>query len=216
MKVLIIGGSGLVGGRLLDLLAGSTEHEIKCLLRHPVNERKGIKQRVATVGDWLSHAADFGPDVLISTLGTTIAQAGSKAAFAAVDKDLVLAVADAARGSGARQCITVSSVGAAAVSGTFYLRTKGEIEAALAAAGFDRLDILRPGLLLGERGGPARPMERLGMALAPITNLLTPRVFDRYQAIRATAVAAAIAALVGAQPSGHFIHHNREMLALAD
>ena len=34
------------------------------------------------------------------------------------------------------------------------------------------------------------------------------------QAIRATAVAAAIAALVGAPASGQFIHHNREMLAL--
>ena len=47
-KLLIIGGSGLVGGRLLDLLAGSTDHEIMCLLRRPVNERKGIGQQVAT------------------------------------------------------------------------------------------------------------------------------------------------------------------------
>ena len=213
-KLLIIGGSGLVGGRLLDLLAGSTKHEITCLLRRPVVERKGIMQQVADVADWPHHAADFCPDILISTLGTTIAQAGSKAAFAAIDKHLVLAVAEAARGSGARQCIAVSSVGAAARSGTFYLRTKGELEDALAAMGFDRLDTLRPGLLLGDRGGPERPAERVGMMLAPLTNLLTPRSFDRYRAIQASTVAATVAALVGAQPSGHFIHHNREMLAL--
>ena len=80
MKILIIGGSGLVGGRLLDLLAGSGQHDIKCLLRRPVNERKGIGQKVADVADWPHHAADFCPDILISTLGTTIRQAGSKAA----------------------------------------------------------------------------------------------------------------------------------------
>ena len=33
--------------------------------------------------------------------------------------------------------------------GVIYLRLKGEMEAALAGLGFDRLDIVRPGLLRG-------------------------------------------------------------------
>ena len=40
---------------------------------------------------------------------------------------------------------------ASAKAGNFYLRTKGETEDGLRALGFERLDILRPGLLTGER-----------------------------------------------------------------
>ena len=160
---------------------------------------------------WPAAIADLGVDVFISTLGTTIRQAGSQTAFVAVDKTLLL---DCAAASRARQSIAVSSVGAG--GGGFYLRIKGEAEAGLQAVGFDRIDILRPGLLLGDRQGPARPAERIGMALAPITNLLTPRSLDRYRAIEAETVAAAIAALTGNSAPGHFVHHNREMLALAD
>ena len=215
-KVLVIGGSGMVGGRLLNLLAGSSGHQVKCLLRRPVDERKSIAQRVADIADWPRHTIDFAPDILISTLGTTIREAGSKAEFSAIDEDLVLSVAQAAKQAGARHCIAVSSVGATARSGNFYLRTKGEVEDGLDRIGFDRLDILRPGLLAGERRGSKRPGERLGMMLAPLTNLLTPRSFDRYRAIAASVVAAALLALIEAQPLGQYIHHNREMIALVD
>ena len=125
-------------------------------------------------------------------------------------------LAQAAKQAGARHCIAVSSVGATARSGNFYLRTKGEVEDGLDRIGFDRLDILRPGLLAGERRGSKRPGERLGMMLAPLTNLLTPRSFDRYRAIAASVVAAALLALIEAQPLGQYIHHNREMIALVD
>ena len=211
MKIAIIGGSGLVGGHLLDLLGQSGGRDVHAFLRRAVAERPKLTQHIAPASEWPAAIAALKPDIFISALGTTIRQAGSQAAFAAIDKTLLL---DCAAASSAKQVITVSSVGAGG-SG-FYLKIKGEAESGLKALNFDRLDILRPGLLLGERSGPPRPAERLGMALAPLTNLLTPRSLDRYRAIEAAKVASAIAALIGAQPLCHFIHHNREMRVLAD
>ncbi len=211
MKIAIIGGSGLIGSHLLDLFVQSGEHDVHAILRRAVAERLGLTQHIAPTTDWPATIVALQPDAFISTLGTTIRQAGSQAALAAIDKTLLL---DCVAASRAKQAIVVSSVGAGG-SG-FYLKTKGEAEDGLKALCFDRLDILRPGLLLGDRPGPPRPAERIGMALAPLTNLLTPPSFDRYRAIEAADVAKAIAALIGAQPPGHFIHHNREMRALAD
>jgi len=107
----------------------------------------------------------------------------------------------------------VSSVGANAKASNFYLATKGKAEDGVKAIGFARVDIFRPGLLRGERSGATRPVERLMISLSPITNLLTPRLFDHYRAIDADDVAGAMAGVVGKAGEGMFVHHNRAMWA---
>src|SRR5690606_3024257 len=109
-----------------------------------------------------------------------------------------------------------SSVGAAAKSGNFYLRTKGETEDDLAALGFDRLDFLRPGLLRGDRPGPQRLGEGLATIAAPLTDALLHGRFRRYRSISGDSVAAAIVALAGQKGSGVYIHENDAIRALAD
>lgn len=138
----------------------------------------------------------------VCALGTTIRVAGSQDAFAAVDRDLVLALAGIAQRQGARQAIVVSSVGASARSSNFYLRVKGEMEAGIEALGFERIDILQPGLLLGDRSGQHRPGERIGQWLAPLYNPLLRGPLSRYRAIGAEVVAAALVALVGRSDGG--------------
>jgi uncharacterized protein YbjT (DUF2867 family) len=55
----------------------------------------------------------------------------------------------------------VSAAGASPGSGNFYLRTKGEAEAAVEALAFPSLAIMQPGLLRGARD-EFRAGERLG------------------------------------------------------
>ena len=203
----MIGATGLVGGLLVPKLG---RYELTVVGRRAVESV--VDQRVAAVADWPAVVESLRPDIAISTLGTTIRAAGSRAAFAAIDHDAVIAFAQAARQAGARQFLMVSSVGAGGAS--FYLKTKGLVEAAVRDLGFVRVDIFRPGLLIGNRAGPARPVERLLAALSPMTNALTPRVFDRYQAIAADDVAGAMARAVGVMSGGVFIHHNRDMQTL--
>jgi uncharacterized protein YbjT (DUF2867 family) len=206
MKIILFGASGLVGGLLVPLLGG---HDLTVVGRRTA----GVgKERVARVEDWPWVIAEAQPDVVISTLGTTIAKAGSREAFAAIDHDAVVAVAVAGKAAGARQFMMVSSVGASASSANFYLATKGRAEASVTALGYARLDIFRPGLLVGTRPGDPRFAERLGILLSPLTNALTPRRFERYRAIAAADVAQAMARAVGTVQPGAHIHHNREML----
>lgn len=210
MKIVLAGATGLIGGLLLPKLSG---HEVTLVGRRRVDGHD--RQLIGAASEWPALMAGHSFDIAISALGTTQKIAGSKAAFAAVDRDAVVAFGQAARGCGARQCIIVSSVGADPSASNVYLKTKGEAEAGLAAIGFERLDVIRPGLLRGNRGGPARTVESLAMAASPLTDLLTPRSLDRYRSVAADDVAKAIAALCGASGDDVHIHHNREVGGLA-
>jgi hypothetical protein len=77
--------------------------------------------------------------------------------------------------------------------------------------GFARLDILRPGLLVGERGNDRRPGERLGILLSPLTDMLLLGAASRYRSIPARIVAISIAAMVGQNGEGSFIHENNAL-----
>jgi uncharacterized protein YbjT (DUF2867 family) len=150
-------------------------------------------------------------DVAICAIGTTMRLAGSQSAFRAVDFDIAVDFALAARGAGVGHMIIVSSVGADPASSNFYLRTKGEMEEAVRSLGFDRLDILRPGLLRGDRGPERRLGERIGVIASPLVNLFLRGGLAKYAAIDARAVATAIVRLAGEDSPGTFIHHNREI-----
>ena len=211
-RLLLIGGTGLVGSMLLQRAATRPDLQLTSLTRRagqgvPINFDAMLQSPEAIVT-----AAAPQADVAISCLGTTIRKAGSEAAMFKIDHDYVLAFARGARAAGARQFILMTSAGAGG-SG-FYLRTKGAIENAVAALGFDRLDLIRPGLLLGDRA-ERRFAEKLGQAVAPVLNPLLRGSWSRYQALPAETVASAILALAGAPGGGRFVHENDGLRALA-
>lgn len=132
------------------------------------------------------------PRRLFIALGTTMAQAGSQAAFRAVDFDAVVGVARIARARGATHCGLVSALGADARSGVFYSRVKGEAEDALAALGFERLVVARPSLLDGERAALAQPQRGgEGWALR-LTRPIAGLIPARWRPIAAQRVARAL------------------------
>jgi uncharacterized protein YbjT (DUF2867 family) len=214
-RILLIGATGLIGGLLADRLAGGPAH-IHALVRRPTG-RSGPNwsESIAPADQWPDLARSIGGDVAVSALGTTRRAAGSEEAFRAVDQHMVIAFAQAAREAGVAHMIMVSSVGADATARAFYLRVKGETEAAVRALDFPRLDLVRPGLLRGDRGPERRLGERIGIALSPLMNLLLLGRLDRFAAIDASVVAAAMATLVAQGQPGTHIHHNRELHALA-
>jgi uncharacterized protein YbjT (DUF2867 family) len=209
-KLLITGATGLVGGLLAKRLDPATVETVGRREDPALDPR--VVQHVAAIEAWPDLVSHAKADVAICCLGTTLKQAGSQAAFAAVDRDAVIAFATAVRAAGATQFLMISSVGASATAASFYLKIKGETEAAVAGLRFERVDIFRPGLLRGSRGGERRAGERAAIALSPLTDLLTPRAFDKFRSIAADQVAAAMAAAIGNAAPGLFIHHNRDML----
>jgi len=90
-------------------------------------------------------------DEVYCALGTTIKKAGSQDAFKAVDFDAVVTLAEWAKKREAGRFVVVSSIGANAESGSFYLRTKGQMEKRLITTQLNSLIIVRPSLLIGKR-----------------------------------------------------------------
>lgn len=125
-------------------------------------------------------------DAAISTLGTTMAQAGSREAFYAIDHGYTLAIARALRDRGATRFGLNSALGADAGSRSFYLRTKGGIERDIEAIGFASLVVVRPGLLGGERA-EARTAEGIGLFVARVLGPLLPAKWRISQATRVAA-----------------------------
>jgi uncharacterized protein YbjT (DUF2867 family) len=174
-----------------------------------------MEMMVADPVGWPEAVAAIAPEAVLCALGTTRREAGSEEAFRAVDHDLVLQLAAAARDAGASHFVLVSSVGADALSKAFYLRVKGEVEAALAKLRFRRLDILRPGLLRGRRTGDRRPLERLAQLAAPLADLALHGSKRRYRSIDASVVAAAALQLTGEKAAGRFVHEHDAIVRAA-
>ena len=209
MKLLLAGGTGLVGRWLIEL-AKDRQISITTVGRRITGEVEN-----ELVVDFADLPILPSADIAICTLGTTISDAGSKPAFKAVDFDAVMALARAAKQSGVRHFLVVTAVGADPDSRAFYSRIKGAVEIELATIGFDRLDILRPGLLLGQRQS-RRFVEQVLQDLSPAIALITRGPWARYASISAEKLAGALLALCHATGPGIFYHHSPELQSLGD
>lgn len=209
--VLFAGATGLVGSRTLPLLL-QDGHKVVAVGRRRTGQSHPALTELQT--DFTAVPPLPAADVAICTLGTTIRAAGSQAAFRAIDHDAVLAFARAAQAAGCRQAIVVTAVGASPSATAFYSRVKGEAEAGLTALGFDRLDLLQPGLILGPRS-ERRPVEALFQALAPVLNPLLPASLSHFGAVPADTIAGAIRALVRTEGRGVFRHRNKSIQDLS-
>ena len=206
-RALLVGATGLTGSKLLELLLRSPAcGVVHVLARRPLVLRHP-KLRVHEV-DFASLRAEDLPEVddVHCCLGTTIRAAGSRAAFREVDHDYVVRVARLARERGATRLVVISAMGADPRSLVFYSRVKGEMEAAVAALGYESVTLLRPSLLAGERT-ERRLGERLGLYAA---RAFAPLIPLRYRAIPADAVAAAMKHFAAeGEPGVHVVESGR-------
>jgi uncharacterized protein YbjT (DUF2867 family) len=213
IQICLVGSTGLTGSALIEQAVGREDVRLHAIARRQVPLPKGARM-VLVVGetaDWPTEIAGSGARVLVCALGTTWRKAGKdEAAFRAVDFDLVLACARAAKAGGIDHAIVVSSVGANVHSKRLYLKVKGEMEAAVIKCGFRRLDILRPGLLRGARS-ELRFAERAAMVLSPLADLVLRGSFVKYRSIHADVLAATIYALVKEKAGGRFVHESESM-----
>lgn len=91
------------------------------------------------------------PSIVFSSLATTKANAGGFEKQYALEHDINVEVAKAAKNAGAKTYVCISGHGANPNSYFNYLKMKGEIEEHVKEIGFDHTIILRPGLISGNR-----------------------------------------------------------------
>jgi uncharacterized protein YbjT (DUF2867 family) len=190
---LVAGATGLVGGLLIKTLLDAPDYtRVYALTRRPYGkDHPRLANRVVVFERMTEQLKGLSANDAFCCIGTTIAEAGTQEAFREVDLGRVMQFAQAARAAQVTRFVVVSSVGADPRSKKFYLRTKGEMEQAIAAAGFTSVDILQPSLLLGPRK-QLRPLEITGRIFAPLINPLLTGPREAYRAIPAEVVAKAM------------------------
>lgn len=209
LRVLLVGASGAVGQEVLkQALAHRHIARVVALTRRPLSLKH--PKLVNPVLDFsvLPDAAKWWVcDAMICTLGTTIRQAGSAAAFAAVDRDLPLEIARRAKTAGATRCALNSSLGAS-LKGNFYLRTKAEAEQGIIALDFASTTIVRPSLIDANRND-SRPAERAGILVARV---LRPLIPQRYRPVTPQQIAYALVEGVVSETPGLKIIESDQLL----
>lgn len=209
LRIALVGASGLIGSEIVKLCVGREDVRLSAISRAELPLPPGARMEVfvADPDKWGEVVEALRPTAVISALGTTWKKSGKdEAAFRAVDRDLVLEVARAARAHGVERFLSVSSVGADPHARSFYLKLKGETDRELAKLGIGRLDVLRPGLLRGKRGGERRLGERLAILASPLINPLLGGKWRQYRAIDARTVARAALYLAMRPARGRFVH----------
>ncbi len=201
MRAVVTGATGLIGKEIVKQLAQNDEVEEVTVVgrRYLDYSHPKVEQHIADLGDAEAIRPYMQGDVLFCALGTTIKRAGSKENFRLVDHHFVVNAAKVASEEGVKHFCVVSSIGAKAESGNFYLRTKGEMENEISALPFTSVHIFRPSLLLGNRE-ENRPGERIGEAFFKLFGFIFKGKLERYAPIHASTVADAMikASLSGA------------------
>lgn len=201
MKAILLGATGAVGRDLVhQLLQDDRFTELYLLVRRIPEGLRSPKLRIEILDfdqpdQWpeLPEA-----DVLFSSLGTTLRDAGSQAAQYHVDYGYQYEVARRAAARGVPHYILVSAWGAKPKARSFYSRMKGELEAAVQALPFRRISILRPPLL--ERKGSTRSGERLTAAV--LRGLSALGLLRAFRPMPTSVVARCMHALSTSQHSG--------------
>lgn len=204
---LIIGSTGLIGSQLLELLLESTEYEkvITFVKRDSGIQHPKLKQQIIDFDKPETYKELVVGDDFFCTIGTTIKKAGSQEAFRKVDFEYPKQFASLALQNKVKQFLLISSLGAEANSGNFYLKTKGEIQDFLKNCNFENVAVLQPSLLLGNRK-EFRLGEKIGAFFMKLFSFLLIGNLKKYKAIQSKVVAKAMFIIAQENKSGFNIY----------
>ena len=196
---IVIGATGLVGSELVKLLIDDDSYKrIRIFTRRSIGiKNPKIEEHIVdfeNIDDWKHEITG---DVLFSSLGTTIRQAGSKTVQYKIDFTYQYEIAKAAAENGVEQFLLVSSLGANPKSSIFYSRMKGELDEAVQKLRFKKICIIRPSALVGQREAERVGEKMMIKITAAIVSVLP--LLKKYKPINANTVALAMIN-VAAQP----------------
>ncbi|MFO0574531.1 MAG: oxidoreductase [Polyangia bacterium] len=211
---LVLGATGLVGKRCLELLCQDESYDaVFALVRRPLelaSRPPRLREHVidfAVLGDAV---ATIAAENVFCCLGTTLAKAGSKEAFRQVDYHYPLLAARRAADTDCRNFLLVTATGADDHSSVFYNRVKGEVERDISALTLRAVHILRPSLLLGPRE-EHRPAEAAGQVAGRFLSPLFVGPLRKYRPIGADTVAHALCRIARADQAGRHIYLSDEL-----
>lgn len=224
----VFGSTGAVGSKILDtLLATETFGSIKTVSRRAprasspkldcIVEPDSTKWRTLLPAALGSPTPTTTTTTVFDAVGTTRALAGSVEKQWAIDHDLCIATAKAAKAAGVRTYVYISSHGTRSLPTSLlpYSKMKVGVEDAIRELAFEQAIILRPGMILGAREVPKAPFwEGLMGRLHNVSQGLQDRMGQDQLYIGRAAVAAAETAERGQAPGKYWVVESGDILKL--
>jgi uncharacterized protein YbjT (DUF2867 family) len=200
MKALLLGGTGLVGAQILDLLLNDPDYKSvhviarrEIMVKHP----KLIFHRIDPEN--LETLPSIHADVLFIAFGTTLKVAGSKERQEFIDVEIPSKFMRLAFEQGTRKCALVSALGVSGSSPFFYSRMKARLDNNAINMGFDHLVLVKPSVLDGDR-----KEKRTGEKISIVLGNLIGRsgLINAYRPVKVKNVAAAMIQKIKENKSG--------------
>ena len=169
---LVFGSTGLVGGHLLDqLIKNENYNKIKLFVRSEIiiNDLKAEIVKTA-FNNMQKHKEEMTGDDCYFCIGTTKQNSPDKDEYRRVELDLPKQIAQITKSNSVNSFVFVSSGYADPNSSGDYLKFKGLVEEELKRLSFNKLGIIRPSFLIGDRK-EKRLGEKLGIS---VFKLLSP------------------------------------------
>ena len=179
---LLFGSTGLVGGHVLNyLIQNSNYSKIILFVRSftGINNPK-IEIIKTDFNNLNKHAEDIKGDECFFCIGTTKKKSPNKNEYQKIELDIPKKIAQIAKSNSVKSFFFVSSGYANPKSSGEYLKFKGLVEEEIKNLNFDKIGIMRPSFLLGERQED-RVGEKFGII---IFKLLTPILIGSFRKMR--------------------------------
>ena len=154
MKIaLLFGASGLVGRHLLNqLISNNNYSKIKLFVRSAIDLNDPKIEIIQTdFNNLQNHREDIRGDDCFFCIGTTKKNSPDKNEYKRVELEVPKQIAQIAKSNFVNSFVFVSSGYADPKSSGDYLKFKGEVEEELKKLNFQKLGIMRPSFLLGDR-----------------------------------------------------------------
>lgn len=150
---IILGATGLTGGKLLELLLEDPDYsQIKLFSRSSVGiSHPKIKEFLGDMLQLDDFSEEFTGDIVFCCIGTTKSKTPDREAYKNIDFGIPKSAASLAKRHGIQTFIVISALGANPKSRIFYNRIKGQMEAAVSEESISQTYILQPSLIGGKR-----------------------------------------------------------------
>tara|TARA_E500000075_G_scaffold126241_1_gene130728 strand:+ start:70 stop:726 length:657 start_codon:yes stop_codon:yes gene_type:complete len=193
---LLFGASGLVGNHLLNqLISNNNYSKIKLFVRSSIDISDPKIEIIQTDFNNLeNHKEDIKGDDCFFCIGTTKKNSPDKNEYKRVELEVPKQIAQIAKSNSVNSFVFISSGYADPKSSGDYLKFKGEVEEELKRLNFQKLGIMRPSFLLGDRK-EKRIGEKIGIFVFKLLSPLFLGPLKKMKPIHSATVAKAMIAI---------------------
>ena len=190
---LLFGASGLVGSHVLSqLISNNNYSKIKLFVRSSIDISDPKIEIIQTDFKNLeNHREDIKGDDCFFCIGTTKKNSPDKNEYKRVELEVPKQVAQIAKSNSVNSFVFISSGYADPKSSGDYLKFKGEVEEELKRLNFQKLGIMRPSFLLGDRK-EKRIGEKIGIFVFKLLSPLFLGPLKKMKPIHSATVAKAM------------------------